>query len=197
MQVSDLFNSWVAVMCVFVAGALSAWFGAWMLRNVLIGRAHSKTKELASLFAFRVEHFRSQMQTLHDHSNEYVAVFSNDEWNDLTRSIEQLENLNKEIQRQLSLRNFSEAQALLADLYDPETHPLEALQSDIESMRASAAWEDSVRGMLKRVIQNLETAAHETRRMADSASRRRTSTLVTLADVKKALLEDEVIKRGN
>jgi hypothetical protein len=64
------------------------------------------------------------------------------------------------------------------------------------AMTSSAAWEESMRVMLKKVVQNLEAATHETKRLQEPLrTRKRQPTLVTLADVKKALIEDEVISR--
>ena len=50
--------------------------------------------------------------------------------------------------------------------------------------------------MLKHVIQNLEAATHETKNLDQiQRPRKRQPTLVTLADVKKALVEDGVVRR--
>jgi hypothetical protein len=60
-------------------------------------------------------------------------------------------------------------------------------------------WESSLHIMLKSVVHNLETATQETKKLAQppQRSRKRQPTLVTLADVKKALLEDEAFRRGS
>ena len=53
-------------------------------------------------------------------------------------------------------------------------------------------WEQTVHAMLRRVISNLETATVTTERISSTASQKRKQpTLVTLADIKKKLLEDE------
>jgi hypothetical protein len=50
--------------------------------------------------------------------------------------------------------------------------------------------------MLKKVVLNLEVAATNTKALSESKPMSRTRpTLVTLADIKKVLLEDEDIRR--
>jgi len=95
----------------------------------------------------------------------------------------------RQVQRHISSREFSRAKELLGDYYqDAETQN-----------RRAPDWESSLHIMLKSVVHNREAATHETEKLAErpQRSRKRQPTLVTLADVKKALLEDEVIRRGS
>lgn len=202
MQMLQTINLWVVGAAAFVLGALAVVVGMWGVKAFSSKPSKStRTRSLASLFDNRVKHFRGQVQTLSDHSNEYAAIFSGNEWNELLVCVERLENSNIRIKKCMAAKNYDAAQAILDELYDPIQHPLDSIQSNIDALKASAEWEDSVRGMLKNVIRNLEAAAQETRRINQDtsqlhgSSRKRTSTLVTLADVKKALLEDEAFKR--
>jgi hypothetical protein len=86
---------------------------------------------------------------------------------------------------------------LLREFYSDNESELSRLQSSLDSYKASADWELNVHAMLKRVVQNLEAATHETKELNRSVtSRKRQPTLVTLADVKKTLLEEEVFRRS-
>jgi len=151
------------------------------------------TLSLATLFHQRIADFQTHMKTLDEHSNEYVAVFSGNEWSSLTETLERLSLLDAEVQHHIQSNNYPHAQKILGNLY--RTTSSEQIARDIASV-ASAEWEESIRGMLKRVVSNLEAATHETKKLHQNTyTRKRQPTLVTLADVKKALIEDDVISR--
>jgi hypothetical protein len=155
----------------------------------------SQTRALGSFFHERVIHFRSQIQTLDAHSKEYTAVFSNGDWESLSYTIAHLEQVDAQIQGLIVTKQYQKAYSMLKDLYDPNNATLESIQAGIDLHKATAEWEFQVRAMLKRVVQNLEAASTEVSALAGSQKRKKTSTLVTLADVKKRLLEDEAISR--
>jgi hypothetical protein len=171
----------------------------WALRvraSATTTRDSSHTRILGRFFHERVRHFKEQIRTLDEHSNEYTAIFSGDDWDSLRRTISELEETDTQIQGLLVKRQFDRAHEILAQLYDPQKHPLDSIQSDINAFKSNADWEAQVRGMLKRVVTNLETATSEVRKASDPLrSRKRKPTLVTLADVKKSLLEDEALSR--
>jgi hypothetical protein len=154
------------------------------------------TKNLARFFHERVNHFKTQIQTLDEHSNEYTSIFRGDEWSELLRTIAQLEEADTRIQGWIVKREFVKAHKVLEEFYDPKKSSFDSIQADIDSITSSAVWESHVRGMLKRVVCNLETASLEVKQLSDpSKSRKRRPTLVTLADVKKSILEDEAFAR--
>lgn len=156
----------------------------------------SHTKILGKFFHERVRHFKDQIQTLDEHSNEYTSIFCGDDWSKLRHTIAQLEEADTRIQGLLVKRQFDRAHEMLQELYDPQKHPLDSIQANIDSFKSSADWETQMRSMLKRVVTNLEAATSDVKELSDpQRSRKRRPTLVTLADVKKSLLEDEAISR--
>jgi hypothetical protein len=158
------------------------------------GPTHARI--LGKFFHERVRHFKEQIQTLDEHSNEYTSIFCGADWENLRRTIAQLEETDTRIQGLLVKRQFNRAHEILAELYDPQRHPLDSIQADINSIKSGADWELQVRSMLKRVVTNLEAATSEVKQVSEpQRSRKRKPTLVTLADVKKSLLEDEAISR--
>ena len=105
-------------------------------------------------------------------------------------TVARLSEIDSQVQRHLSSREFSRAKELLGDYYqDAERHS-----------RSTPEWESSLHIMLKSIVHNLEAATQETKKMAERQQQRsakRRPTLVTLADLKKALLEEEALRRGN
>ncbi len=186
------------VTCLLFAGG----FGVLAL-SVVRARASARTPRdsshariLGKFFHERVRHFKEQIQTLDEHSNEYTSIFCGDDWETLRKAIAQLEETDTQIQGLLVKRQFDRAHEILSQLYDPQKHPLDLIQADINAFKSNADWEAQVRSMLKRVVTNLEAATSEVRKSSDPLrSRKRKPTLVTLADVKKSLLEDEAISR--
>jgi hypothetical protein len=169
-------------------------FERWVAPSTLGPRdpKHAATRSLAMLFHERVHSFHRHVMTLDEHSNEYRAVFSGNEWSSLTKTLERLLALDREVQSHVAQENYPQAQEVLASLY------ASSRQSEAASAaaRGGAEWEESVHSMLKHVIQNLEAATHETKNLDQiQRPRKRQPTLVTLADVKKALVEDGVVRR--
>ncbi len=176
----------------FVAVGLSALAGiGWYARRIISASSldpiEQQARTLAVLFHERVHNFNSHVRTLNDHSHEYCSVFTGDTWNSLTQTLERLAEVDNKVQRHLASREFSQARSLLGDYYQ---------NSEVQPQQAPE-WESSLHLMLKSVVHNLESATHETKRLAErpQRSRKRQPTLVTLADVKKALLEDEALRR--
>ena len=148
----------------------------------------------ARCFHERVCHFRAQATTLDQHSHEYVAVFNDDHWLSLMKLIEQLESVDLQVQNLLSRKQYSEALHLLSYISDTKegSSSMEQIVTELKEVQALINWEHTVNLMLRRVISNLETASHTTQQIAShTQSRKRQSTLTTLADLKKTLLEDE------
>jgi hypothetical protein len=156
-----------------------------ILNNPLPDPVEQKARTLAMMFHERVHNFANHVRTLDDHSNEYCSVFTGDTWNSLTRTLERLSEVDTQVQRHLSSREFNQVKELLGEYYQDTGDQTE--------------WESSLHIMLKSVVHNLETATQETKKLAQppQRSRKRQPTLVTLADVKKALLEDEAFRRGS
>lgn len=193
MQIVDEITLGVALGLVGLLGAVRLWE---CLRSdrVLVPRdpREAATISLATLFHQRVSDFRNHVRTLDEHSNEYVAVFTGNEWNSLTETLERLTALDAEVQKHIGSNNLPHAHTLLSSLYTRHETPSGRGAHSIPA----AEWEESIRILLKKVVQNLETATHETKRLQHTPqARKRQPTLVTLADVKKALIEDEVITR--
>lgn len=193
MQIVDEITLGVALGLVALLGAARLWE---CLRSdrVLTPRdpREASTISLATLFHQRVSDFRNHVKTLDEHSNEYVAVFTGNEWNSLTETLERLTALDAEVQQHIGSNNLPHAHTILSSLYARQ----EASSATVQHSLPAAEWEESMRVLLRKVVQNLETATHETKRLQHTPSaRRRQPTLVTLADVKKALIEDEVISR--
>jgi hypothetical protein len=167
----------------------AAWYFSKIVSKASLDPAEQQARTLAMMFHERVHHFSNHVRTLDDHSNEYCSVFSGDTWNSLTETLQRLTEVDNQVQRHLSSREYDQAKELLKDYYR---------SSGTQAERA-AEWENSLHVMLKSVVLNLETATQETKKLAErpQRSRKRQPTLVTLADVKKALLEDEAFRRGS
>ncbi len=167
----------------------AAWYFVKILNNPLPDPIEQRARTLAMMFHERVHNFANHVRTLDDHSNEYCSVFTGDTWNSLTRTLERLSEVDTQVQRHLSSREFNQAKELLGEYY----------QGTDDQTDHVAEWESSLHLMLKSVVHNLETATQETKKLAEppQRSRKRQPTLVTLADVKKALLEDEAFRRGS
>ncbi len=156
----------------------------------------AKIRSLARAFHERVEHFTIQVRTLDEHANEYTSIFSSDDWDNLVETVSRLEQVDRQIQELLRAKRFDSVAELLSDFHGVSDRELDSLQASLDSYRVSSDWEQHVHGMLKRVVSNLEAATHETKELSRTVtSRKRQPTLVTLADVKKTLLEDEAFRR--
>jgi hypothetical protein len=189
-----LFWSFIALVGggAFVSGLL--WCSA---------RRHSKrpgspaiVRSRARAFHERVAHFTLQVRTLDEHANEYTSIFNSDDWDTLVQTVSKLEHVDRQVSDLLRAKRFDSVVALLDEFQGFNSTELDSIQASLDCYQASSGWEEHVHGMLKRVVQNLEAATHETKELSRSVtSRKRQPTLVTLADVKKSLLEDDVIRR--
>lgn len=194
MPNTDSFTLGVAIGLVVVTAVLRI-LECMRTDRIFVPRdpGEAATLSLATLFHQRISDFQSHVKTLDEHSNEYVAIFNGNEWSSLTESLERLSLLDAEVQHHIQANNYPHAEKILSNLYRGASS--DQIARDIASV-ASGEWEESIRVMLKKVVSNLEAASHETKKLQHAAySRKRQPTLVTLADVKKALIEDEVISR--
>jgi len=195
MEQTEIFWSLVGVLC---AGS-AILGGTWSARVRYAGVPGSPAaiKSLAKTFHNRVAHFTSQVRVLDEHANEYTSIFNSADWQTLVETVSKLERIDQQAQDFIKERRFSEVTTLLSELHAVNNRELDQIQASLDSYRADANWETHVHAMLKRVVLNLEAATHETREITRTVtSRKRQPTLVTLADVKKTLLEDEVLSRG-
>jgi hypothetical protein len=72
---------------------------------------------------------------------------------------------------------------------------MEQVADGLDEVAELVNWEVVVNSMLKRVLSNLEAATVSAEKVAAlPTSRRRQPTIVTLADLKKKLLEDEAFQ---
>jgi hypothetical protein len=178
----------------FVSLGVSATIGAaWRLTRIVSNASvdpnEQQARTLATMFHERVHHFSNHVRTLDDHSNEYCSVFSGDVWTSITQTLERLTQVDNQVRRHLSSREFDQARELLSKYYE----------NTGAQIKCAGEWESSLRVMLKSVVHNIEAATEETRKLNEPTqrTRKRQPTLVTLADVKKALLEEEAFRRGN
>lgn len=188
-----LSTPWIPLALAFIAGmaTLAVFRIGWpLLRRRSADRS---VRARAQWFHERVTGFREQATTLDQHSNEYVAVFNDDHWASLMKMLQQLETVDHQIQRLLACGKRDDALSLLNYICDSRRSPsMDQVAEGLEEMAELVNWEQVVHSMLRRVISNLETATSSAERIAASpVSRRRQPTIVTLADLKKKLLEDE------
>lgn len=196
MQIDQtlIFSSFVVFGVVTGGSAWALW--ALSKRRVVHPRSATMTKLLARNFHQRVQHFIHQVQTLDEHANEYTSIFRSAEWGALVETVSRLDRADSQIQQLIKAKKFDEALTILQEAHRSGTENLDDLQASLESYKTSATWEMAVHRMLKSVVLNLEAATHETKELRRTVtSRRRQPTLMTLADVKKTLLEDEVVRR--
>ena len=158
----------------------------------------SRTETLARTFQERVKNFRQHIDTLEAHSDEYRAVFDDNEWERLVETISRLEQVSADVRDLIASNDYHNALGNLERIMSPSsTEPiLEKVDHKIHQIEELLNWELNLHSMLKKVVFNLEVAAVETKKL--SPQRRPASTrptLVTLADIKKQLLEDEEIRK--
>jgi hypothetical protein len=190
-----LFWSFITVVG---SGLLFSW-GLWVHahRRAQAPGSPGNLRTKARAFHERVGHFTLQVRTLDEHANEYTSIFKSDDWDTLVETVSQLEQVDREIQDLVRAKRFDCVAKLLNEFQEVGHTQLDSIQASLDSYRTGRNWEEHVHGMLKRVVQNLEAATHETREITRTVtSRKRQPTLVTLADVKKTLLEDEVLRRS-
>lgn len=158
----------------------------------------AKARSQAQWFRDKVQEFRSHTLTLEKHSNEYCAVFTGNEWVKLKETLYRLEQVDEDVRIHLNSRQYNEALVLLERVNSPifAQSPLDEVDKEIQHVEDLINWQRSVHSMLKKVVLNLEVAATATRDLSNprpvSSPR---PTLVTLADIKKVLLEDEDIQK--
>ncbi len=158
----------------------------------------SRAEALARTFQERVKNFRQHIDTLETHSDEYRAVFDDNEWERLVTTISRLEKVSADVKELMASKDYHNALANLERVMNPSSAEttLETVDHEIHHIEELLNWELNLHSMLKKVVFNLEVAAVETRKL--SPQRRSVSTrptLVTLADIKKQLLEDEEIRK--
>jgi len=180
------------------SGAVAFSCMLWKLAQRSAGKPGSSAlvRSRARAFHERVGHFTLQVRTLDEHANEYTSIFNSEDWDSLVQTVSKLEQVDRQVCELLRAKRFDSVTSLLDEFQGSGNSDLDSIQASLDSYQANRGWEEHVHGMLKRVVQNLEAATHETKELSRSVtSRKRQPTLVTLADVKKSLLEDEAIRR--
>jgi hypothetical protein len=177
------------VLVASVALGVCGWF--LFVRDPVRSRAYTQ----ARWFQERVQEFRSHTVTLEKHSDEYCAVFSDNEWIKLKETLTRLEQVDEDVHVHLGKREYTQAITILEKVNSPinTQSPLDQVDQEIQHVEQLINWQRSVHGMLKKVVLNLEVAAHSTRDLSKARPTR--PTLVTLADIKKVLLEDEELQK--
>ena len=181
-------------LVLIAAGALGVCGWYCFVRDPVRARAYAQSR----CFQEKISDFRSHIYTLEKHSDEYCAVFSDNEWVKLKETLNRLELVNDDVEHQLATREYSQALSILQRVNSPinASSPLDQVDQEIQHIEELINWQRTVHGMLKKVVSNLEVAATATRDI--SKARPITSprpTLVTLADIKKVLLEDEELQK--
>ena len=181
-------------LVLIASGALGVCGWYFFLRDPLRARAFSQ----AQWFREKVQEFRSHTVTLEKHSNEYCAVFTDNEWVKLKETLTRLEQVDDDVQEHLNKRQYNEALSILEKVNSPiySQSPLDQVNNEIQHIEQLINWQKSVHSMLKKVVLNLEVAATSTNNLSKArpiGSPR--PTLVTLADIKKVLLEDEELQK--
>lgn len=177
----------LVLLATSVLGACG-WF--LFVRDPLRSRAHSQ----ANWFRGKVHEFRSHTLTLEKHSSEYCAVFTGNEWIKLKETLLRLEQVDDDVRHHLVKKEYSEAISLLERVNSPifAQSPLDQVDKEIQHVEELINWQRSVHTMLKKVVLNLEVAATTTRKLGEArVATTPRPTLVTLADIKKVLLEDD------
>jgi hypothetical protein len=189
LSVQDVILSYTIAFCgIGLACAASGTIFFWLRRRL---SRHNPNKQLHALytrFHDRISYFEQQVALLQEHAEDYVAVFDTQDWQKLTEELDTLKAHDNEITGLIRAGNFAEAQAILNRICLTPTSATNSPNAD--------PWAMHVRISLKRVIHNLEVTSTEITAASESHRRKKhRPTLVTLADVKKRLLEDEVMQR--
>jgi hypothetical protein len=182
------------VLVLIATGALGVCGWYFFVRDPVRSRAYSQ----ANWFRDKVQEFRNHTITLEKHSNEYCAVFTGNEWIKLKETLLRLEQVDDDVRLLLGKRDYHEALLLLGRVNSPifAQSPLDQVDKEIQHVEELINWQRSVHSMLKKVVLNLEVAATATRDLTNArSSPSPRPTLVTLADIKKVLLEDEEIHK--
>lgn len=184
---------WLPLLLAFLAGMLALAVFRMALPSLRGRKARREVAAKAAWFHGRVLDFRERATTLDQHSDEYVAVFNDDHWSSLLKMITQLETVDRQIQRLLVSGKSADAATLLNYISDSRrSSSMEQVADGLDEVAELVNWEVVVNSMLKRVLSNLEAATTSVEKVAAlPSSRRRQPTIVTLADLKKRLLEDD------
>ena len=181
-------------LVLIAAGALGICGWYLFVRDPLRARAHAQCRR----FQEKLGDFRNHILTLEKHSDEYCAVFSDNEWVKLKETLTRLEQVDDDVCQHLFCREYSQALFILERVNGPvtPTAPIVQVDQEIQHIEELLNWQRAVHGMLKKVVFNLEVAATATKDLSKPrpvGSPR--PTLVTLADIKKVLLEDEELRK--
>ena len=177
------------VLVASVALGVCGWY--FFVRDPIRSRAYAQ----ARWFQEKVQEFRNHTVTLEKHSDEYCTVFSDNEWIKLKETLTRLEQVDEDVHVHLAKREYPQALTILEKVNSPiSSHsPLDQVDKEIQQIEELINWQRSVHVMLKKVVLNLEVAAHTARDLSKARPTR--PTLVTLADIKKVLLEDEELQK--
>jgi len=181
-------------LVLIAAGALGVCGWYCFVRDPVRARAYAQSR----CFQEKVGDFKNHILTLERHSDEYCAVFSDNEWVKLKETLNRLELVDVDVQHHLSTRDFPQAIAILERVNSPisASSPIDQVDQEIQHIEELINWQRTVHGMLKKVVSNLEVAATATKVLSKARPvGTPRPTLVTLADIKKVLLEDEEIQK--
>ena len=181
-------------LVLIAAGALGVCGWYCFVRDPVRARAYAQSRA----FQEKVGDFKNHILTLEKHSDEYCAVFSDNEWIKLKETLNRLELVDDDVRHYLATREYSQAISILERVNTPmnESSPLDQVDQEIQHIEELMNWQRTVHGMLKKVVSNLEVAATATKDLSKPRSPvSPRPTLVTLADIKKVLLEDEEIQK--
>ena len=173
--------------------ALSVVYALYAYRYTYSDKIAKKTKKrrgvqlLYKRFHDRLLYFKQQATSLHEHADDYVAVLNTHDWQAFSEQLKNLEAIDRELQGYFQDNRWEEAETTLLEIFELKATP---------NTEHYDAWAVNVRSSLKRVIHNLEVTTLEARKLSEpDRLRKRKPTLVTLADVKKRILEDEILQR--
>jgi hypothetical protein len=181
-------------LVLIATGALGVCGWYFFVRDPVRARAYAQSR----WFQEKVCDLRNHILTLERHSDEYCAVFSDNEWVKLKETLNRLELVDADVQHHLATQEYSRAISILQRVNSPidESSPLDQVGQEIQHIEDLLNWQSAVHGLLRKVVSNLEVAATTTRELSKTrpiGSPR--PTLVTLADIKKVLLEDEELQK--
>ena len=181
-------------LVLIAAGALGVCGWYCFVRDPVRARAYAQSR----WFQEKVGDLRNHILTLEKHSDEYCAVFTDNEWVKLKETLNRLELVDDDVRHYLAGREYAQAISILERVNSPisECSPIVQVDQEIHHIEELMNWQRTVHGMLKKVVANPEVAATT----ANDLSRARPivsprPTLVTLADIKKVLLEDDEIHK--
>ncbi|MEY4668959.1 MAG: hypothetical protein RL518_1658 [Pseudomonadota bacterium] len=181
-------------LVLIAAGTLGICGWYFFVRDPVRARAYAQSR----WFQEKLGDFRNHIVTLDRHSNEYCAVFSDNEWSKLKETLIRLEQVDDDVRHHLSQCDYPQALSILERVNSPihENSPLAEVDQEIQHVQELMNWQRTVHGMLKKVVFNLEVAATTTNDLSKPRLMNNPRpTLVTLADIKKVLLEDEELHK--